>query len=542
MVDGDQVLCGGDSGTPPTACFADIWINVDGGTLEIPNSTTLPGLPCNAGEIYMDTDATSGQQLYGCEAGSWVLEGDGAGGGVGDMLKTTYDTDNNGTVDDSEALEGISLGTLTDTKVCTYDLASLEIDCNTDVGAGDMTKLVYDTDDDGTVNATESDVTWTLHNSYPAACSAREFVTAIGDTLTCAGESDPLIGTVEGSQVCRGTEGGSIECDYVIDGTGDCAASAICMGGHTHAADYQPLEATLTDIADGTIAENLVNTANPWANNEVADDITAGTATALAADPADCAVNQFANAIAASGALTCGAIGDADVPNDITINSSVVITSAVGFDAVGAVDLDYGSVDVTDHTFITDGTGDGEIVLPADSIGPAEIDSTTGAYDFGGVTSFEIPNADNPTVSAAGQVSVDSSAAPGSGIRFYGDAAYTLPGTQSKSFVILNPVATDDYPVWRVPYNITIKAVHLQCLGNVVVGHFVEMDANGLNEAGVDGATDITGVVNTNVNDDGTLSNPTIDATDYLGWRTTSITSTPTSVTITFEYTVDAVN
>ena len=39
-------------------------------------------------------------------------------------------------------------------------------------------------------------------------------------------------------------------------------------------AAYQPLEATLTDIADGTIAENLVNTANPWADNEVADDIT----------------------------------------------------------------------------------------------------------------------------------------------------------------------------------------------------------------------------------------------------------------------------
>ena len=34
------------------------------------------------------------------------------------------------------------------------------------------------------------------------------------------------------------------------------------------------LGATLTDIADGTIAENLVNTANPWADNEVADDIT----------------------------------------------------------------------------------------------------------------------------------------------------------------------------------------------------------------------------------------------------------------------------
>lgn len=47
-------------------------------------------------------------------------------------------------------------------------------------------------------------------------------------------------------------------------------------------AAFQPLESTLIDIADGTIAENLVNTANPWADNEVADDITASNYLPLA--------------------------------------------------------------------------------------------------------------------------------------------------------------------------------------------------------------------------------------------------------------------
>lgn len=37
---------------------------------------------------------------------------------------------------------------------------------------------------------------------------------------------------------------------------------------------YQPLDSTLTDIADGTINENLVNTDNPWEDNEVENDIT----------------------------------------------------------------------------------------------------------------------------------------------------------------------------------------------------------------------------------------------------------------------------
>lgn len=125
-------------------------------------------------------------------------------------------------------------------------------------------------------------------------------------------------------------------------------------------ARFQPLEATLTDIADGTIAENLVNTANPWADNEVADDITAGNvegtdygtltngyyctydsvgteidcasqytiASALSADPTDCSANQFANAIGTNGNLTCSALADADIPNTITINLSASSTQA----------------------------------------------------------------------------------------------------------------------------------------------------------------------------------------------------------------------
>lgn len=51
------------------------------GTLNIPNSTTLPGT-CAVGDAYMDTDATSGQRFYLCEStNTWALQGDGGGGG-----------------------------------------------------------------------------------------------------------------------------------------------------------------------------------------------------------------------------------------------------------------------------------------------------------------------------------------------------------------------------------------------------------------------------------------------------------------------------
>lgn len=54
-------------------------LEVGSGTLEIPNSISLPGT-CSVGDIYMDTDATSGQRCYLCEsANTWVLQGDGGG-------------------------------------------------------------------------------------------------------------------------------------------------------------------------------------------------------------------------------------------------------------------------------------------------------------------------------------------------------------------------------------------------------------------------------------------------------------------------------
>ena len=64
----------------------------------------------------------------------------------------------------------------------------------------------------------------------------------------------------------------------------DTNANTICSGTTTYLDGegncddisnvYQPLDATLTDIADGTINENLVNTANPWEDNEVSDTLT----------------------------------------------------------------------------------------------------------------------------------------------------------------------------------------------------------------------------------------------------------------------------
>lgn len=124
------------------------------------------------------------------------------------------------------------------------------------------------------------------------------------------------------------------------------ALSTQALGLDTQTANY-----VFAGAVSGAAA---VPTFRALVDNDVPDTITvnlSATASALAADPSDCAANQFANAIAANGNLTCGAIGDADVPNDITITLAATATalaangancgagnSPLGVDASGAVE------------------------------------------------------------------------------------------------------------------------------------------------------------------------------------------------------------
>jgi hypothetical protein len=56
----------------------------------------------------------------------------------------------------------------------------------------------------------------------------------------------------------------------------------------------------------------------------------AGTATALASDPTDCAANTWANAIAASGNLTCAAVTYAGISAMTSANLASVLSDEVG--------------------------------------------------------------------------------------------------------------------------------------------------------------------------------------------------------------------
>jgi hypothetical protein len=73
------------------------------------------------------------------------------------------------------------------------------------------------------------------------------------------------------------------------------------------------------------------------------------------------------------------------------------------------------------------------------------------------------------------------------------------------------------------------------------VGQLTECDGEGINAEVVD-SSDITATANNSVDDDGTLSNPSIDAGDYVGIKIESVSGSVTSVTISFDYIINSVN
>jgi len=188
----------------------------------------------------------------------------------------------------------------------------------------------------------------------PADCSAGQFANAIvaSGALSCSADGSSLTGVVSDTAAA------------LASNPSDCGSGFYAIGID---ADGTAVCSAVEDTAGGVDASTSAVTANVlFDHNASASVHSAGiagnavTATALAANPADCAANQFANTIAASGALSCAAIADADVPDTITVDLAATATAlaanggncsagqfAAGVDASG---VSEGCVDVTTAT------------------------------------------------------------------------------------------------------------------------------------------------------------------------------------------------
>lgn len=87
-------------------------LNLTTHALRIPNATTVPA-SCTVGELYFDTDATAGQNIYGCTASNtWTLQAGGGGGGGAPTTGHYLVTQSEPTLTSSFNLGGLSSGLL----------------------------------------------------------------------------------------------------------------------------------------------------------------------------------------------------------------------------------------------------------------------------------------------------------------------------------------------------------------------------------------------------------------------------------------------
>jgi hypothetical protein len=133
-------------------------------------------------------------------------------------------------------------------------------------------------------------------------------------------------------------------------------------------------------VEAGAFSGNI--TGNVTGNADTAT--TASTATALAANPTDCDPNEFATTIAASGNLTCAALTDTDVPNDITVDLATLASTVTVID----------STDATSFVALFDSaTG----TLPVKTDGALLYDATTGGLSATSFTGAVTGNASTAT-------------------------------------------------------------------------------------------------------------------------------------------------
>ena len=252
----------------------------------------------------------------------------------------------------------------------------------------------------------------------------------------------------------------------------------------TKVSDLTPLSTTPTGtdeiyINDGGVSKKITYT------NLMSG--TASTATALAADPTDCSANQFATTIAANGNLTCAAIADADVPDDITItipsNGVNGTNLALGSDVAGDV-MYYNGTD-----YVRLGIGTADQLLRVNS----------------GATAPEY---------------------------------YTNKKTMN--IVLESPADTDSFLMYKAPQAITIT--HIECIvdpadtGESAVIDVQECNSNGDSCLTVDNTITCD---NDGAADDGTFSNGTIDSGDWINFDIVTVTGTITAVSVTTTYAVD---
>ena len=188
---------------------------------------------------------------------------------------------------------------------------------------------------------------------------------------------------------------------------------------------------------------------------------------------------------------------------------------------------------------ITNGTGTITLAV-ADNYLLNTGDVGTGVYDFGGATSFEVPNgAGGTTVDATGELTIDSTSGT---LNFYdGTAERTLTPFLSKSIMVESPTATEDLSFFFTKDAITISEMRAVLVGSATpsvtwtIRHGTDRSAAGAEV--VTGGTVTTST--TTGSDVTTFNDATVVADSHVWLETTAQSGTVNSIIITVVYRTD---
>ncbi len=226
---------------------------------------------------------------------------------------------------------------------------------------------------------------------------------------------------------------------------------------------------------------------------------------------------------------SAGALGfDIDVPG---ASGGFLQSNGTKWERVDEIDVTIAGFTASK---MVESDASGELV--SSSFGPSDValatgDTFTGVHDFGGATSVELPNGTGPTVDAAGEVAVDTTSDQ---FIYYGGAKRVLTYKKQKDFVVKTPADADDFILFRSRTATTISNIYCIAQGGTSISLTIqECDSAGANCSNVDDAQtcDTDGAL-----DDGSLSNASIDAGDWIKVLLGAPTGTVNFLTVSIYY------
>ena len=316
----------------------------------------------------------------------------------------------------------------------------------------------------------------------------------------------------------------------------------------------QAYDAQLADIADGTLTGNFINTANPWADNEVSDtltasivsdadkgeiDISSGVWTVEATHSGSAHHTIYSTAVADVATADDYLKNDANDSTSFDITMGSLITTGTGTFPIGVVlnDETTGNIIVSNNTsfYAVNPSGDVDV----DSSGAFTIaDSVTvTGWVLGTSTATSLSS---PTfISSTGSISFDNDhlATTGSGTfqTALEVAGFKVRAKETKGFTMESPTTDDDdVPIWnQIPVDITITGMNCNIMpitGTSVQVTLKDQDGNALDQ--------LLCVPN-GVKDDGSIANASFSADESIYYDTGTVSGSVDWLNYFFEYSID---